>query len=319
MSSPAYHTSRFQARDLPVATKSLRPLAEWRVNIEDFQVSEELGFEPTGEGEHLLLRIRKVNRTTQEVQNQLAKLLGVDRKHVGYAGMKDKRGIAIQWFSVNTPETVDFDSATVRVLEQRRHVRKLRRHDCLSNHFEIHVRNVRGECVETDGLQAVPNYFGPQRFGRDGQNLTSAMAWISSNKPPISRFLRSIYLSAIRSHLFNAVLATRVKAGNWNTPICGDVLDVDAPTGPMWGRGRTLVSHMAASIEEATLSDLVSERIALEWVGLSQERRSLVLKPKNLTMSRQEDEVFLSFSLPSGAFATSVLREAFQLADLGGS
>ena len=77
--------------------------AELRVVPEDFRVEEDLGFEPAGSGAHLLLQVRKVNANTQWVARELARLAGCHVAEVGYAGIKDRRAVAVQWFSVPRP------------------------------------------------------------------------------------------------------------------------------------------------------------------------------------------------------------------------
>ena len=303
-------------RDLPVATEFPRSPGNIRREITDFRVEEELGFEPTDEGEHLLLRVRRSNLTTREVQHRLAHEFGKEPRDVGYIGLKDKRSVATQWFSLPTPAPSRPTSVPdVEILEQRRHQRKLRRSDDCQNWFEIRVRDVDPETIDFNKMQFVPNYFGQQRFGRDGRNVTSAMRWVEKGKPRISPFLKSIYLSSLRSYVFNLVLAARVNRGDWCEVIDGDVVLDGLPSGPLWGRGRLLTSGLAQQIEQDAANSVGPVTEALEWVGLKQARRSLVVVPTYMDFEIDGDVAVVCFALPSGSFATSVLHECFDLKD----
>ncbi|MDX1606890.1 MAG: tRNA pseudouridine(13) synthase TruD, partial [Candidatus Competibacterales bacterium] len=159
----------------------------YRVEPEDFQVHEQLGFAPSGAGEHVLLRVVKRDLDTERVARALARHAGVRASAVGYAGLKDRRAVAEQWFSVQLPgrEAPDWDGLElpgVEVLEQHRHDRKLRRGALAGNRFRLVLRSLEGDPGELQQRwqrilsRGVPNYFGPQRFGRDGANLDRALA-----------------------------------------------------------------------------------------------------------------------------------------------
>ena len=302
----------FDVIEPPVANPLPRPPGRIRCSVEDFVVDEELSFEPTDDGEHVLIHVRKVNLTTQDVQKWLANCCGVSRQHIGYAGLKDKRSVATQWFSVYKPQVIDLaQNRDIEILAQRRHVRKLRRTDVLCNRFKIVVRDIDPGRFATERIRAVPNYFGSQRFGRDGQNVIAALKWVDCGKPRISTFLRSMYLSSMRSHVFNRVLAGRVYRGNWCELVDGDVVVDGKPTGPLWGRGRPAATGCALQIEEFALNTDATIMSALEWVGLQQERRAFVANPLDMACDVSGSSVVLRFALPAGCFATSVLREYF--------
>lgn len=301
-------------RDFPQANDSPRSTGCIRRDVEDFKVEEELLFTPTDEGEHLLLCVRRMNLTTHEVKSRLAQAFHVKSKNVGYVGLKDKRSVATQWFSLPVPTpSRPVTVADVEILQQRRHGKKLRPSDGCQNRFEILVRNVAAEQVETHRMHVVPNYFGQQRFGRDGRNATNAMKWVREGKPRISPFLKSIYISSLRSYVFNLVLATRVERGDWCNVIEGDVVLDGFPTGPLWGRGNSPTDGLARTIEDSALNSVAPLKEALEWVGLKQERRTLVVMPIDLNCEVEKDSVMVRFTLPSGSFATSVLHECFDL------
>ena len=299
--------------DWPLATKLPRSPGRIKQHTEDFCVREEIKFHASGEGEHLLLQVRKVDLTTAEAQKRIAKAFGVPVRQVGYAGIKDKSSVAIQHFSVQLPNAPDSTIVPrIDILERHRHVRKLRQNDVLCNTFDIVVREVIPELVSFDELDVVPNYFGEQRFGRNGDNVRAALKWVDQSKPRIARFLRSMYISSMRSYVFNQVLAARVAKQNWREVIDGDIeANAGIPTGPLWGRGHSPTTGLAGSIESAALVENSEILDALEWIGLGQERRDLVLAAENLKYEIDGTTAHLHFSLNTGCFATSVLRECF--------
>ncbi len=315
----------------PRAYPELGSSASIRSRAEDFRVDEELGFEPAGFGEHLYLQVRKRQANTRWVAQQLASHYAVRHEDVGYAGLKDRHAVTTQWFSVRDPGHARHERialADVEVLRVERHARKLRPGAHRSNRFHLTLRDatfddrVEARLVSI-ARHGVPNYFGPQRFGRNGQTLIQAVTWLAGGRSRGSyskeygrSFKRGLYLSAARAWLFNRVLAMRVRNDSWRMPLDGDVLEGSAPTGPLWGRGRSSARGKAAQLEESALADIDDVRHALEHVGLMQQRRSLVLIPENLRYARECDDVFsLRFELPPGGYATVVLRELMGIRD----
>jgi tRNA pseudouridine13 synthase len=300
----------------------------------DFHVTEIPAAAPAGSGEHLLLRLEKTSLGTPELAQRLARAFEVPEVAVGYAGMKDKHAVTEQWFSVHTPREADALPSLpgVRLLETTRHQRKLRRGELAGNRFRIRLREVSGsgwvERLREIGDRGVPNYFGPQRFGSD--NLERARAWLPQRRRQrIPAFRSGLYLSVLRSFLFNEVLAARVRAGNWRRLIGGDVAMAQSPqlagapapqdpTGPLWGRGRAIVSGEALAIEAAALAAHRALCEGLEHAGLTQERRTLVLRPSALGWQCRGDTVDVEFTLPPGGYATVLLGEAFALHDGAG-
>lgn len=318
---------------------------ELRACPEDFIVDEMLGFEASGEGEHVLLQVRKRNTNTDWLARQIARLAGVRPVDVGYAGLKDRRAVTTQWFSVRLagrPEP-DWDALglpEVVVLSHCRHARKLQRGALRGNRFTIMVRALNGDIATLEArlraiaARGVPNYFGPQRFGHGGRNLDDALAMLVEGRRVRDRHRRSLYLSAARSWLFNHVLAARVTTDRWDRPIEGDVMILDGrrshfsieqpdevitqrveafdihPSGPLWGKGQRAVAHEARELEDAALAEYQSWCEGLAGTGLEQERRALRLRVGDLEWDfPQPDVLQLSFALTSGAYATAVLRE----------
>ncbi|MDN3553470.1 tRNA pseudouridine(13) synthase TruD [Halomonas almeriensis] len=318
----------------------------YRQSPEDFQVEENLGFTPQGEGEHLWLWVEKRDMTTAMVARQLADLCQVGPRDVGYAGMKDRVAVTRQWFSVHLPgratpsDLADrLSNDCVTLLAQARHPRKLKRGVHVGNQFRLRLS---GEAVEDPQLEArwawlcrhgVANYFGPQRFGADGRNLLRAVpllskGWRKRDDP------QGMLLSAARSYLFNTQLAERIANGSWATLLAGEVAVLDGsssqfcvdllddellaraerldlhPSGVLWGQGDSRAQDAARDAECAALASHPALCRGIEHAGARLARRPLRLRLAAPALQRLADgAVWLSFGLPAGAFATSVLRE----------
>lgn len=317
----------------------------------DFMVDEQLAFGPDGDGEHRLLRVRKTDCNTEWAARKIASRAGVPHKAVGFAGLKDRRAVTTQWFSVHLgprpePDWSPLGEYGIEVLESHAHKRKLRRGVLAGNAFDILLREVSGDldalALRVDQIAAagVPNYFGPQRFGRAEGNLHRAAAMF--NGAPArddrgrraSRHLVGLYLSAARSQLFNEVLAERVRRDDWRSALPGERLqllgshshflaeEIDdtlrarvrsgdvQPTGPLLGAGPELTTDAVAALEAEVLARYPHWCAGLSATGLKQERRPLVLYPEDLSLEQiAPDRCRLRFTLPAGSYATALLRE----------
>ena len=309
--------------DMPYAFGGPLRDATFRSQLADFVVVEHLGIQPEGEGEHHYLHLEKRGVNTDWVAQKIARLAGVKANDVGFCGLKDRHAVASQWFSVYLPKgpppdwSVLQDDA-IRLIEVTAGKRKLRRGQHQSNRFIITLRDIeKAACEELQQRlqvvgQGVPNYFGEQRFGRDGGNLVSAARWLEQGAPLNKMRDKSMVMSAARSHVFNLVLAERVRRGNWREALSGDV-ETGSATGPLWGRGRNPVSAETLALEEQVLADHRQWLTGLEHCGLMQERRNLVLAPQNMRWNLDQANLMLEFALAPGEFATVVLREVFHL------
>ncbi|MFN6995316.1 MAG: tRNA pseudouridine(13) synthase TruD [Aquincola tertiaricarbonis] len=289
---------------------------------EDFSVTELPLQPPSGTGEHLWLEVEKNGANTAFVAQQLAEAAGVQERDVGYAGLKDRYAITRQWFSLylpkgETPDLTRLQHPEFKVLGQSRHVKKLRPGDLQGNRFRIVLRDVAGdrEAIEANlkavASQGVPNYFGAQRFGHDGGNVEQGRAMLAREIRVRHPKKKGIYLSAVRSFVFNEVLALRIQQGLWGQILPGDVMDeAGRPTGPLWGRGRVATTDQAQALENDVAERHATLCNGMEHAGLDQERRSLVASPVDLAWEwPQADQLVLAFSLPAGNYATSVLNE----------
>jgi len=320
-----------------------------RSRAEDFLVDEILGFEPTGEGQHVFLQISKRDTNTLWLAKQIASLAGATQRDLGYAGLKDRHGVTSQWFSVDMkgraePDWQALESGRVEVLQVRRNPRKLRIGALRGNRFRLCIRRLRVvPGILEQRLQqlrdfGMPNYFGEQRFGHDYANLARAEALFEHRLGRVERKLRGLLISAARSQLFNEVLAARIERGSWGSPLAGDYFSLDGsrtgfaaepedqnlvercrvldihPTGPLWGRGRPPVCAETLALERVVLEPYTTLRDGLEHVGLQQERRPLRVRVGGLRWELSgQDELLLEFSLPAGSYATVLLRELLRV------
>lgn len=293
---------------------------------EDFIVTELPLQLPSGEGEHIWLDIEKNGANTAFIAQQLAEAAGVHERDVGYAGLKDRYAITRQWFSIylpigkgkgETPDLTLLQHPEFKVLSQSRHLKKLRPGDLQGNRFRIVLREVTGD---RDAMEAnlkavashgVPNYFGAQRFGFEGRNVMQGLAMLAREIRVRNPKKKGIYLSAVRSFVFNEVLALRIQRGLWGRTLPGDVMDeAGRPTGPLWGRGRVITTDQAQALENGVAGRHATLCDGMEHAGLDQERRALVASPAGLSWEwPQANELVLTFSLPAGSYATSVLTE----------
>ncbi len=309
-----------------------------RTFLEDFQVKEITAVRPTGEGEHLLLRVRKRGANTDWVAGQLATKAGVRKVDVGYAGLKDRNAVAEQWFSIHLPGRKicldDLSGEDYELIEGVRHNRKIRRGALRANRFRLTVREISGnragleERLRRLSQKGVPNYFGEQRFGLGGANLR-----MTSRRKPVS----GIQLSAYRSILFNKILSRRVEDGTWDRVMPGECVVLDGsqrffrcdcpddavqqradtfdvhPSGALWGKGLAPCGPQIAELEAQCTKEFWEIRDILEKRGLKQERRALRMRAAGLSGKWiSQDVLSLEFELPRGSYATTLLGEILE-------
>ncbi len=337
-------------RDLAYAAGPPLATGRLRTSPEDFRVVEDLGFAPSGDGDHVLLRLRKRGANTDWVARQVAAAAGVSPGRVSFAGLKDRHAVTEQTFSIllpgkGMPDWSALESSDLQVLEAVRNRRMIRRGGLKGNRFILVVRDlaaVGGAAppraamdarLETLRVVGVPNYFGPQRFGLGGGNLSRALA-IFGGATESRSYKRGLYVSAARSYLFNRVLSARVAAGSWNRALPGEAVALEGtrsffvaevvdeaisrrlqamdihPTGPLWGLGESPAQDEALRAERDALADLGEWRAGLEAYGARANRRALRVTLRDLDWRWLDDgSLELAFGLPPGAYATSALRE----------
>ena len=321
--------------------------AKLKAQPEHFRVIENLGYPLSGKGEHLMVRIRKTGENTTYVANELAKACGVKSKDVSWAGLKDRHAVTEQWLSVHLPDgglpnlaQFEVDHPTIEILEMTRHNKKLRPGDLKENHFVVTLSETTDiddviQRLEVVKEQGVPNYFGAQRFGKEGNNLHEARRWGRENVRTRNQNKRSMYLSTARSWIFNHIVSQRIEQGVFNQFINGDIA--------LHGKEATLVDQnnlvslqAELNAEQVQISAALAgdnalptqdQALAIEQPCLDNEkdlmalicgnrmrhdRRAISLKAKDLVWSVDNDMITLNFTLDSGSFATSIVRELIE-------
>jgi tRNA pseudouridine13 synthase len=325
-----------------------------RTEPEDFVVEERPLYEPCGEGEHLYIRVTKRGLSTPQLVSRVASQLGVKTYRIGVAGRKDARALTSQIMSVQGVglELLDrlrTDKQLLSIEVLGRHKNRLRTGHHAGNSFRIVVRGVSPAAVETVpmvlgelGRRGVPNFFGPQRQGREGTNFEVGAQLLSDarRRSRLPRAERLWYLHAYQSHLFNQIVATRIRqldqvlVGDWAMKhangACFVVEDaareqprVEAfeisPTGVLFGSRAPWALNVPGDIERAvaarfgTTPEALTE--AAKACGFRGERRPLRVALQDVSWELQGDRLTLAFRLPPGAYATSVLRELMKTAE----
>ncbi|WP_273208661.1 tRNA pseudouridine(13) synthase TruD [Marinobacter subterrani] len=321
--------------------------AQLKTSASDFFVEEvlepagslagDVSGEVSGNGEHLCLKLEKTGDNTEFVGRELSRLANCRSFDVGFCGLKDRHAVTRQWFSLYRPGREAEDAGLIHEVSSRwpvlsafRDARKLRRGDHSGNRFVIVLRDVSGDrqAIE-DALQRLatlgaPNYFGPQRFGRDGANLDRAL---HIDPSALNRRSRSgkkgrggkkragsegaknvLYFSAARSWLFNEVLAARVEDGSWAEA---------SATGPLWGDGGTTASGPQETLERTIVARTPGLAELFSVTRMKPERRSLAARPEDLVWQWQADNCLaLAFFLSPGQYATTILNDIFELEDM---
>lgn len=321
-----------------------------KVVPEDFRVDEVPAYLPCGEGEHTYLHVEKRGRNTREVVQELARMLHVREREAGVAGQKDRHALTTQWVSfpgVDPARAEGLEGEGFRVLEARRHGNKLRTGHLRGNRFAVRLRGgtpdalARAQAVAAAlAVRGLPNYYGPQRFGRFGDNAEVGRLLLlgtGQDDPRVRRVRdrtqRRFLVSAFQSEVFNRVLAARVADGSWAHPLVGDVLQklpagglfvcedpqADEPrvaafevsiTGPMPGRKvRPAPRGAPAELEERLLAETGVGAEHLARSADAEGARRVLRLPVAIDVRADDEGLVLSFELPPGAYATVVLRE----------
>ncbi|OOF46137.1 tRNA pseudouridine(13) synthase TruD [Rodentibacter trehalosifermentans] len=314
----------------------------------DFVVKEDLGYDMSGEGEFVALKVRKTGCNTLFVGEKLAQFAGVSVRNMGYAGLKDRQAVTEQWFCLQMPgqETPDFSGFAlegVELLEVTRHHRKIRTGSLQGNDFDILLRGAKESEELKERLNFVanfgfPNYFTEQRFGRDGHNLTQALRWAKGEIQVKDRKKRSFYLSAARSEIFNFVVAARIEQDLAQQILLNDIVQLNGShswfkadegedlnalqvrlenqdillTAPLIGEE----NPQASDIENALVEQHEVFSSLMKQERMKAARRPLLMRPAHFQWQFVEEGLRLSFYLPAGSYATALIRELVNYSEL---
>jgi len=313
-------------------------------SLEDFRVYEELGFEAMGEGEHLYLLIEKKDTTTDSVNQSLARHYGIKPYHIADCGLKDAKAITRQWFSVHLPGCKEFpadpESDDFIILEKNWSLKKLKKGVHKGNTFHIVVRQVEGNIsqaikqLEHIKISGFANYFGEQRFGKGERNVDNAIDAFTYGKK-LSRSKKSLYLSSLRSFLFNKILDLRLQNEVWLQPMEGDCFMLNGTRSTfreeindeiqkrytecdihsvisLMGEGDSLMTGSALMLENNVLSEHQDIIDILLKQGLKKDKRAIRQTIKNLEYNFNGNVLELHFYLPKGCYATTFIKHFCQ-------
>ncbi len=325
---------------------------------EDFRVEERLPYEATGAGSHLFVRFEKVDLTSWAAVRALCDHWNVPEgpESAGLAGLKDRAAVAIQWASLPWPESrpapqtpasvpVTGGPGRIQVWQARRHPHKLRTGHVANNRFRIRIRGVYPEhlgqlepLVRRLREVGMPNRFGPQRFGRHGDNPEEARRILRRDRRvPRDRRKRRLLLSALQSELFNDLLDRRLLEGTWQIPQLGDLLvrhgrgalfhcaDLEAeraraarlevsPSGPLFGKKMRRPAGEPDRWEREVWRACGLDDGAAARLGPG-GRRALRVPVADLRTEAVDDGYVVQVSLPSGSYATVLLDELVKPAE----
>jgi tRNA pseudouridine13 synthase len=193
----------------------------FRQSARDFVVEEIPLYEFSGEGEHLVLHVRKKDLTTWDMISEISKFLGIKQRDIGYAGLKDKNAMTKQYISVlkiYEEKLATFTHEKIKILSTNYHNNKLRIGHLKGNRFFIRLKKVTPvaatkiiQALENIKLHGMPNYFGYQRFGIDGDNYIKGRGIVEKSFKERNHKLKKMYISAYQSHMFNLWLSRRIE------------------------------------------------------------------------------------------------------------
>lgn len=323
-----------------------------RASTDHFIVEEIPLYEPSGEGQHLYVNITKEGMTSRDVEMSLARVFGVANRDVGSAGMKDKHARTTQTFSllVSHVDEAFVQAAPARIAEKlpvtvnwaRLHKNKLKRGHLLGNRFTITISDLAVTPQEAVArAQAIiallkerglPNFYGPQRLGREGSNVQRGAELLRNKQHVPDRWLRNLLLASVQSYLCNRYLTRRILDGNYDRLLLGDIakkvdtgglfevtdVEVENPrytaqeisfTAPMYGPDMWAATGPSGALEAEVLTASGFSIEQMAKARLTGTRRMGRLRLTDLAVEANEEGLVVRFSLPKGAFATTLLRE----------
>lgn len=332
-------TLPYQTHDLPGVGGTLK------THVEDFEVEEVPAYQPSGQGEHMFLWVEKRDLDARSLVRHVAATLGLQEFEVGCAGQKDKRAVTRQFVSVPAKlhdKIEALNNEQVCVVSATRHNNKLKTGHLRGNRFRVVIRGVASNALPAAQAiaaaldrQGMPNFFGAQRFGRDGDTDSAGLAFLRGERVRVKGRMLRLALSAVQSGMFNTVLTGRLREGTLDQVQLGEVLQVVAsggpfvvddvaadqprfiarevvPAGPMFGPKMRLAKSPYAEREAAVLAQtgLSMDQFAPHERLVRGTRRAMLVWPRELQVQALDDDALvLTTELPRGVYATVLARE----------
>ena len=319
-----------------------------KINPKDFIVDEIPAYHPSGSGEHLFIHLTKTGITTKQVQKVIANIFNTKVKDVEFAGIKDKHAVTSQYYSVwlldkQDPELVHKleEELPVKINSYNFHQRKIKKGHLSGNQFNIKIRDIdmdiedalkkTKQITEIIHQKGLPNLYGNQRFGIEGDNAQQGLEILKSERKVPNKWLRQFLLSSFQSHLFNYYIVKRIEAGLLDKFMQGDIAkkhdtggmfvveDKETEqerfknkeicfTGPMFGKKMTPAKEEALEFENSVMEENGVTAEEFKQLKVNGTRRTGIILPEIETY-KEIDGIRVKFNLPKGAFATIVLRE----------
>ncbi|MBC2710578.1 MAG: tRNA pseudouridine(13) synthase TruD [Desulfosarcina sp.] len=310
---------------------------------EHFVVEETLPYAACGEGEHVYVTFRRAGWNTADAARIMQKRLGLAQSDVGWGGRKDKTAVVVQTLSfrcgVNHPLAEienAFADLPFEILAIDRHRNKIKTGHVAANRFTVVVSQPEPDSLPramaiADRLKqtGVPNFYGSQRFGHGMQNIHRGFALFSAGKKGRKD---TFMVSVVQSALFNIWLKQRMENGNYRRLLAGDIvkktdtggmftvedLSIESRrfvageivyTGPIYGFKMKPPMAAAGEREAALLEQFSLAPEDFRRFRSPGSRRQAILSLTDLEISEVDGGLRFTFTLPSGAYATTVLRE----------
>lgn len=145
---------------------------------EDFVVKEKTSVKPQKKGKYALFVLEKKNIGTENAVQEISNALKILRKHIGYAGLKDKKAVTSQLISIlngkKSMEQICFRNFSIKFAGFSNVPVSLG--DLAENQFEVVARNLDENAISVfqknidfieKSLFLIPNFFGSQRFSKN--------------------------------------------------------------------------------------------------------------------------------------------------------
>ncbi len=341
---PKFIKSRLE--NLPFVSEDL-PGIGGRIKAEPdhFVVEEILPYAPCGTGEHLYVTFKRSGYNTVDAAQLIQRRLDLKKTDMGWGGRKDKHAVAIQTISLRISEKIalgeireKLEDLPFEILTLKRHRNKIKIGHVAGNRFAIVVSSPEPNALEravaiSDCIKkiGVPNFYGPQRFGIGFRNIDTAWSLFFNNKNKRSR-KNPFMVSVMQSALFNIWLKNRMETRDHMNLVEGDIVKktdtggmftiedmaVESKrfenkeivyTGPIFGFKMMAPKNRAGQLESDLLKNFNITPDDFRKFRAPGSRRPALLIFNSLEIEPHPQGIEFRFTLPSGAYATTVMRE----------